>query len=352
MLLFCSCSKLAEKNYIFSYSDTTNLDIIQKNIVVANMDTIRVEPGLVRLPNNDLVCLLGSNNSLYYKLSNDNGITWFGLNFIKLDQFNTETEAAVSLLPNGQLFIPLNFKNGRIGFMCGMFENDKLIITKLMMFPKLFNEYEYISSPLIILNNGVILLQFFGKNLIDKYNSTAIIKSTDGGNSWSDKIIIAKGMGEGTGYTESDGVQLSNGEIIIILRSSITAQQESYGKYYITKSIDNCKTWSAPKVCLNLVTVGRPSIVKTNSDRLFMVCRGNWNNNYARNTYQISYDKGYSWTTSYSFDNTTDLPIYRTDTYDAVLNLGEKIGVITTTQVGKVGGPFNHIVLYHEFRNK
>lgn len=145
-------------------------------------------------------------------------------------------------------------------------------------------------------SNGTIHVVFNGKsNLNSSYHQQLYTKSTDGGVTWTDKIIVGGNVGSHHGY-EPDIAVDSNDDLYVVWQSPDDGQINSQIKF--SKSVDGGDTWSAWG---NLGTTGYysldASIAIDSNDVLHVVYAGN----DAANTslYHVKYirstDGGSSW---------------------------------------------------------
>jgi len=126
------------------------------------------------------------------------------------------------------------------------------------------------SKP-IELTNGTILLLLEGRNTGDTYDSTSVVSSTNGGSTWSTIAVMVASSTATDQYDEANGVQLPNGEIVVIIRHDVGTV--GYARVY---SNNNGATWSSPVNVINQTTNdGKPTLLLLPSGALFLLTRAN-----------------------------------------------------------------------------
>lgn len=95
-----------------------------------------------------------------------------------------------------------------------------------------------IGGPMVELENGNLIQPFWGSagGAID----TAIMRSTDGGETWGGEVLAADGSVDGRLYYEPNMIQLANGDLLCLMR-----EESGAGECWKTTSNDNGATWSA-----------------------------------------------------------------------------------------------------------
>jgi BNR repeat-like domain/SPRY domain len=148
-----------------------------------------------------------------------------------------------------------------------------------------------LGSKAFQLKNGKIILPFFGKHSGDPKFTSGVLSSTDNGLTWGNQITTIAATGT-TDFSESSGVQLSNGHVVILVRH----EGVDYIGWDVVISTDNGATFGA---AVNAVQVtgaslgGRPTLTLMNSDNILLVARG-FNSNTCVST---STDGGNTWAT-------------------------------------------------------
>lgn len=91
-----------------------------------------------------------------------------------------------------------------------------------------------------------------------KYNSVdlpedidvVVQRSTDGGSSWTEPTVVAKGTGHGKGYGDVALIKAKSGKLIALYVGGPglwKSTPENPNRHYISTSTDNGKTWTSPR---------------------------------------------------------------------------------------------------------
>jgi len=101
-------------------------------------------------------------------------------------------------------------------------------------------------APPLELTDGTLMIPAYCSIGRSKVSSAMLYRSTDGGRSWSDMIVMARGRPQTRGYCEPVLMELAPGHLLCMLRVA------GAGKYppdllWQNESFDNGNTWSAPK---------------------------------------------------------------------------------------------------------
>lgn len=265
-------------------------------------------------------------------------------------------EIQATLLANGKILLTAYKDDGTgIGLVTATINgNNTLTFSSITFLAPQFSRYVYTSGPVLMLKNGSLVMPIWGENTGDTYNSSAVIISNNNGSTWGSKITVASGIGEASGFTETGLMQMTNGDIVAILRAS-NLSGESYGKYYRSISTTNGLAWTTPTVSLDITRVGRPSLARTASNGLFLVCRGNVFIPFlnARNVYQTSWDEGVTWSPPLAIDYRPETGFFLVDNYDALTIQSGSIGLVSNIHTEYISPPSQQYqVKYFEFSDE
>ena len=96
---------------------------------------------------------------------------------------------------------------------------------------------------IIKLDNGTLLCGFTTSDNLSK-TAVKVLASNDGGNSWSDELVIASCNPE-YNCDNANFIQLENGDLLLAYRAVLTHNDKTYTSLRTSVSHDNGKTWSA-----------------------------------------------------------------------------------------------------------
>jgi hypothetical protein len=101
-------------------------------------------------------------------------------------------------------------------------------------------------APPVELTDGTLMIPAYCSIGRSKVSSAMLYRSTDGGRSWSDMIVMARGRPQTRGYCEPVLMELAPGHLLCMLRVA-GAGKYPPGLLWQNESFDNGNTWSAPK---------------------------------------------------------------------------------------------------------
>jgi len=149
-------------------------------------------------------------------------------------------------------------------------------------------------GPIVELDDGTLLLPFYGKDIVTTRRTARLMTSSDGGVTWGGSVTIADGQVDIKDYSEPNLVLLSDNSILCMIRMD-------YGTDTIYKatSTDDGATWSATEACFE--GSGAPHTIQMYSGILVICYRSSVNSRVAMRT---SVDTGYTWSDEVIIDNT------------------------------------------------
>ena len=101
-------------------------------------------------------------------------------------------------------------------------------------------------APPVRLSDGTLMIPAYGSIGRTKMSSAVVYRSEDGGASWSDAIIMARGRPQTRHYHEPVVLELGPGHLLGMLRFADKGQYPR-GIFWQNESLDNGKTWSTPR---------------------------------------------------------------------------------------------------------
>lgn len=144
--------------------------------------------------------------------------------------------------------------------------------------------YAASSAPVVELNNGTLVMPFYGRAGAEVWDSVWTSKSTDGGATWAAQVRIINGT-TATDHRQEPYIALLGTTAIMGYRHGTAA---SIG---ISTSVDNTVNWSAGAA--KFAGSGRPNVFFTNDNTLSCIYRSTVNEDAV---IRSSKDNGTSWT--------------------------------------------------------
>lgn len=259
-------------------------------------------PGLSFLPNGNLIAIYTGHatqhvvtfpeGNLYYKISTNNGSTWgseISLSQTRLGSGDPE----ITLLSSGKLIVSFtvdswNSSIVHTNVIIGTPAQDNTITwgSPIEITSTFDSGTSYTASKVIELSNGNLILPITGYYSGSSAINAEIVSSTDQGATWGNPVMIGVGT-----FNEANGVQLSTGRIIMLVRQeSTTLANSGYARVY---SDDNGLTWSSPVRVMGPAKPGRPTILRISDNELFFAGRYTYPD--YQDSYAVSYDQGLTW---------------------------------------------------------
>jgi Neuraminidase (sialidase) len=87
------------------------------------------------------------------------------------------------------------------------------------------------------MSGGDVLLPLYGKRPGDDWETAAVVRSTDGGRTWQDEVLIA--AADGVNFQEPT-LTVLDGQVVALIRTTA-------GHAYLSRSTDGGHTWSTPR---------------------------------------------------------------------------------------------------------
>ena len=226
------------------------------------------QPGLVTLPDGNLLTAFNCDTSIMTQMSKDSGSTWSS--GIQVDTGGMyPSEVSLSLLHNGKLFLSTNLRQASgefiVVYMIGTIGTGDVITwdapVPVSTPGSIYSCWAV--SPVVYLGNGSLLWPVWCYNdpagILP--SSSTVLLSTDGGVTWPKQITVGNAITDGRQYDESAAVVYPNGDIVMIIRQTNNPLvNDQFGSYWRSKSNDGGNTWSDPVEVVNYEYVGRPSL--------------------------------------------------------------------------------------------
>jgi hypothetical protein len=101
-------------------------------------------------------------------------------------------------------------------------------------------------APPVRLSGGTLMIPSYGAIGRSKISSSVVHRSEDGGATWSDMVMMARGRPQTRHYHEPVVLELAPGHLLGMLRFADNGQSPR-GIFWQNESLDNGKTWRTPK---------------------------------------------------------------------------------------------------------
>lgn len=105
-----------------------------------------------------------------------------------------------------------------------------------------FTDWVYGGAPILeVPSTGDLLAPIYGEDTGDTYWSVRLLRSTDGGTTWTYFTDVADGPADSRSYNETGLVWLGDGNILAVIR-----QDNATRNWWTATSADNGANWSTP----------------------------------------------------------------------------------------------------------
>ena len=223
-----------------------------------------MQPGLVMLPDGNLLAAFNCTTWIMTQMSADNGVTWSPNTSIQLNS----TAIALSLLPNGTVFLSTSLYSSTGGgvptYIIGTIGSGDVMKwgSPVSVGTPAWAMGCFAVSPVVQLRNGSLLWPVYcSNNPINGFpSSSTVLLSLNGGRTWSKQVLVGNGVNADLDYDESAAVVFPDGDIVMIIRHTDSLVNDQYGSYWRSVSSDNGNTWSKPVEIVNNRYVGRPTL--------------------------------------------------------------------------------------------
>ncbi len=243
VFMFCVCSRIEE----LRTGEVRRMTIYESRAHAAS-------PGVTRLKSGELLVVfregkerVSPDGKILMVLSKDAGRAWTRPDTIVSTPWDCRDPSVVQLR-DGRIVV--NFFQSRVNdegellgvvgcFTVRSFDNGKTFTApRMVQVPGV--DWAATSDAVLELNDGSLLLPAYGGKKGESSGALAVI-SRDGGETWEERIVIAKDPENRIHYQEPSLTQLPDGRILCMVR---TVGAENF--LYQVVSGDGGKTWSSP----------------------------------------------------------------------------------------------------------
>lgn len=253
-------------------------------------------PSVVVLRNNKIVMFwrVGTNHTgiydgvLYRASSTNMGKTWSAGTFLWTPAAGTDVrDPGASLSRSGTRIHLSYFKANNTNTAAGVFyrySDDEGVnwSSEVRVDNSMFRAA--VSAPPVELDNGTIVIPFYGRSSLESWESVWTVKSTDGGATWATPVRILNGE-TATDHRQEPYITMKGQTGVMTYRHGTTA---SIG---VSTTADNTANWSGGTA--KFAGSGRPATCWVNNDALACVYRSTANGDALIRT---SRDNGANWT--------------------------------------------------------
>jgi hypothetical protein len=125
-----------------------------------------------------------------------------------------------------------------------------------------FTEVAVEGGGILELASGDLLYPYYGTDIGDSYLSVRVLRSQNGGSTWSNLATIADGETDTLEYTETGLIQISNDDVLAIIRYT-PGGGITNDKMYISVSTDDGATWGSTSEVASASGLPTPLLLST-----------------------------------------------------------------------------------------
>ena len=119
------------------------------------------------------------------------------------------------------------------------------------------------------LSDGTMILPIVGRNRGKPYDSSCHLRSTDGGETWSEFVVLAQGL-----VFYNDAIELPDGRMMAMIHNGNSPTGHGMSPLLWAWSEDLGRTWSEPEIAPGPIYGGSPALFMTKNNNL--VCGYRW----------------------------------------------------------------------------
>ncbi|RKO27655.1 exo-alpha-sialidase [Pseudarthrobacter phenanthrenivorans] len=200
-------------------------------------------------------------------------------------------------LEDGRILMQYFKHDGTANTVAGVFvavsADNGATFTQLSKVPFTWDTLVASSGRVVVAPNGDWLVAAYGRTSAT-FQQIRLMRSTNGGTSWTGEVTVAEGQAESRNYMEPVIGTLPDGQTLICL-IRVADSTGANPAIYRTTSTDNGATWAA-ETSVVAGDGGRPAWIRLKSGGLLLITR-----NQAAAPYPVrfrtSWDNGLTWTT-------------------------------------------------------
>ncbi|GGO88995.1 hypothetical protein GCM10011348_45710 [Marinobacterium nitratireducens] len=157
-----------------------------------------------------------------------------------------------------------------------------------------FTDWAAEGGGVLELANGDLLYPYYGKDTGDAANrrSSAVMRSTDGGSTWTHLAMVADGPADARDYVEPGLFQRNNGDVVAMIRDNLNESCR------IAVSTDNGATWGSVSYAADVGGLMTPLKLSTGE----IIAPQRANDTGRRCQVLFSPDDGVTWQLGHKFD--------------------------------------------------
>jgi hypothetical protein len=232
--------------------------------------------GLGQAPNGDLIIGYSKTTShasadgdLIIKISSDGGATWGSEQIIwdySVDGGGTDIwfTPRFTTMSDGRIFMSVGKRESAASVVDGIGyfvsnDNGQSWSGPNARTEATFTNHAQEGGGILVLANGDWLYPYFGRDTGDAADrrSCRVLKSSNLGSTWSNLATVADGPTDGKDYSEIGLVQISNDDVIALIR------EEDSATIYTSTSSDDGATWGAASEIADATGLPAPLLLST-----------------------------------------------------------------------------------------
>lgn len=269
----------------------------------------RAFPGLGRMADGRLILVYRSatghnvtDGNIVMRTSADDGLSWSAERTIVNDASLDLRDPNVLVRSNGTVLVSYFSWDGADARVIEVIKSSDNGVTwgSRITVADAFTTTRAVTGATVELGSGDLLMPIYGRNGTDSFDTAAVLKSTDGGDTWGTQVTIASGPADSRHYQEPCLVKLASGTLVALIRS------DTDGTAYRSTSTDSGATWSA--VASVFTGGGRPSSLLLTSGTIVCCYRSTAAGSQA--AFRTSTDDGVTWSAETTLDTGSGTMMY------------------------------------------
>lgn len=220
--------------------------------------------------------------------STDGGVTWSAKSTVKTPAGGQDfRDPSICLLASGRLIINyFNYNGAAVTDLLTTYSDDNGATWSVStsIFSSGYTSWTATSAAILACSDGTLVMPVYGRNTSDTDDRMGVMRSTNGGTSWT---LVNVGAANSK-TNEATLIDFGGGNLRAYIRYEVAASPIK-----VSDSTDNGATWSALTNLSFNVSPGRPFAARLNNETIFLMYRSTAS---SRAAYRYSLDGGTTWT--------------------------------------------------------